>query len=136
MRLTDAKSWASFIGLGKAMKNLCADWQWDCICTQMDGIGSLGVKDWGYSEKVVHPQSLDEAVSSQKIVHMSAGQCHTLASSTKGSLLGFGDKWQLANAHNLQSGKEVFTEILHWQIAKQHIYMPLSISAADCVHCF
>lgn len=77
--------------------------------------GSLGVKDRGYSEKVVHPQSLDEAVSGQKIAHMSAGQYHTLALSTNGSLLGFGDneKWQLASAHNLQSGEEVFTEILN-----------------------
>jgi hypothetical protein len=61
---------------------------------------------------VVHPQSLDEAVSSQKIVHMSAGQYHTLASSTKGSLLGFGDKWQLCKMHTIcKVAKEVFTEI-------------------------
>ncbi len=136
MWLTDAKSWASFIGLRKATKKLCADWQWDCICIRMDGIWESGSERLRLLWKSGAPsipwwsckQSEDSAHECRPVPH--TGFEHQRIT------LGFW--WQMATSKCTQSAKwqgSFYRDTALTDHKTSHAYLCVH-PAAYCVHSF
>ncbi|PKA60415.1 Ultraviolet-B receptor UVR8 [Apostasia shenzhenica] len=75
------------------------------------GFGSLGFSDRGSSDKILKPRML-ENLRSHYVSQISTGLYHTVAVTSRGLVLGFGDNERAQLGHEWLSGSSMPTEIM------------------------